>query len=79
MIDNSKVENVLDSKAFAKKTEAVNIEVEGVIEGVFKVAEMADHMPQTVADMIMSIATRMIPMRNMTLLRNGLYPYPYRP
>ena len=42
------------------------------------VAEMADHVADTVAKMIISTETTMIPMRKANLLRNDFYLHPHR-
>ena len=41
-------------------------------------AEIAHHMAEMVAEMIMSIETRMIPMKVVNLLKNNLYSCSHR-
>ena len=56
----------------------VTKEAEGVMEGVFIVAEMGDHVAKTVAKIKKLIETEMIPIRSANLLKNTLWPHLYR-
>ena len=49
-----------------------------VVGGGFIAAAIADHMVETVAEIKILIETGMIPMQNANLLKNDLYPNPYR-
>ena len=62
-----------NSKAIVRTTEAVTMEVEQVIKGVFISAEMAHRITKMVAKMLMLFETGMTPMRNVDLVWNGLY------
>ena len=50
------------------------MEVKGVIEGVFIVTKMVDHVNK----MRISIKSKMIPIINMNLLKNDLYLHLHR-
>ena len=74
MISTSKVANIMDSKAIGRIIWADTVEVAGGIDRVVIVKKMVDE----VAEMIVSIETRMILMRNANIFKNNLYFYPYR-
>ena len=76
MTPTSKVVDIAHSKATARITKVVTMEIQGVIEKVFIVAKIIDHEAEMVAELKMSIETRIILMRSTKLLKSGFYPYP---
>ena len=78
MMDTSKVADIIDSKAVGIIAELVTMVVKGVITGVFMVAEIADHIAEIVAKMIMSIEIKTIPMPNANLFKNNIYLHLYK-
>ena len=76
MTPTSKVVDIAHSKAIARITEVVTMEIQGVIEKVFIVAKIIDHEAEMVAAMKMSIETRIILMRSTNLLKSDFYPHP---
>ena len=60
MISTKKVVDMTNSKAFGRITDVVTMNIEVVIKVLFIVAEIANHMAKTAAEMIMLIETIMI-------------------
>ena len=73
----SEVVDKMDNKAISRIIKLTTIVVKGV-EKVFIVAEMADQVAKTLAEMKILIETRMIPMINANLLTNNPYLHPYK-
>ena len=54
------------------------MEVKGDLERFYTAAKIADQVAYMVAEMIIMVKTRIIPIRNRNLLGICLYSYPYR-
>ena len=78
MISTSELVHMMDRRAIGRIIEAATMEIQGDIRRVFIVAEMADHVAKMVAEMIMSIETEVVPMKNANFLKNELYLHLHR-